>query len=285
LLNTDAILVVAERNWWGNENGPAPTGSGDLVSGAADYDPWLCSGVDTDPATGFQPANDAYPYCAGPVTSNVTPLPNPAWLNALVTVTATVDDSTTGGSTIASAEYSLNGSAWSPMAALDGAFDEVSEDVSAAFLATQPGTNTVCVRGTDVAGYTGDPTCAEFSTRTYQFFGFYSPIDMGKVNIAKAGQAIPVKWRLTDANGTPISDPASFSGLYSYKVSCADFSGDPLDAIEEYASGSSGLQYNGDGYWQFNWKTLKSYTNTCVVMFVRFNDGTTSPEVQFQFKK
>jgi len=39
--------------------------------------------------------------------------------------------------------------------------------------------------------------------------------------------------------------------------------GDPPDAIEEAASGSSGLQYNGDGYWQFNWKTPKDDASTC----------------------
>ena len=61
----------------------------------------------------------------------------------------------------------------------------------------------------------------------YVFTGFFEPINNGDiVNVAKAGQAIPVKWRLTDyGNGTPISDPASFVGLYSYSVSCIDFTG------------------------------------------------------------
>jgi hypothetical protein len=44
--------------------------------------------------------------------------------------------------------------------------------------------------------------------------GFFSPIDNNFLNIAKAGQAIPAKWRLTDANGVPIGDPASFVGLF-----------------------------------------------------------------------
>ncbi len=117
----------------------------------------------------------------------------------------------------------------------------------------------------------------------YQFTGFFQPIDMNAVNIAKAGQAIPVKWKLTDANGVPISDPSSFVGLYSYSVSCTDFNGAPPDAIETY-SGSSGLQYLGDGYWQFNWKTPKTYANTCRTMYVQFQGGFKSPEVDFKFK-
>jgi hypothetical protein len=115
----------------------------------------------------------------------------------------------------------------------------------------------------------------------YQFTGFFQPIDMTAVNIAKAGQSVPVKWRLTDANGVAISDPASFVGLYSFGNTCE--SGTPSDEVETY-SGSSGLQYLGDGYWQFNWKTPKTYAGACRTMYVKFNDGTTSPMLDFKFK-
>jgi hypothetical protein len=120
-----------------------------------------------------------------------------------------------------------------------------------------------------------------FSGSTYQFTGFSQPIDMNATNIAKAGQSIPVKWRLTDANGAPISDPGSFVNLHSQPGSCNN--GGPSDAVESY-SGSSGLQYLGDGYWQFNWKTPKSYAGTCRTMYVEFQGGLTSPTVPFQFK-
>ncbi|HSL30426.1 MAG TPA: PxKF domain-containing protein, partial [Anaerolineales bacterium] len=119
----------------------------------------------------------------------------------------------------------------------------------------------------------------------YVFSGFYSPVDNGLVNTAKAGQAIPVKWRLTDSFGAPVSDPSSFSKLVSLPVNCSTLTSLQMDAVEEYAAGSSGLQYNGDGYWQFNWKTLKTYAGTCRAMNVQFSDGTTSPVVVFQFKK
>ena len=120
----------------------------------------------------------------------------------------------------------------------------------------------------------------------YVFDGFFEPINKNEVvNVAKAGQAIPVKWRLTDyGNGTPISDPASFVGLYSYSVSCVDFTGNPTDVVEEYASGASGLQYKGDGYWQFNWKTPKTYVGQCRQMYIKFAAGITSPPAKFKFK-
>ena len=49
-------------------------------------------------------------------------------MHTAIRLTAHVDDTTTGGSHIAAAEYSINGSNLVAMAAQDGAFDEVSED-------------------------------------------------------------------------------------------------------------------------------------------------------------
>ena len=117
----------------------------------------------------------------------------------------------------------------------------------------------------------------------YQFTGFSQPIDNNLVNSAKAGQTIPAKWRLTDYNGVPISDPTSFDTLSSYQVICGSSSFERTDAIEIY-SGSSGLQYLGDGYWQFNWKTPKTYANSCRKMYVQFQGGFKSLEVYFKFK-
>ncbi len=116
------------------------------------------------------------------------------------------------------------------------------------------------------------------------FYGFFSPVDNPQVvNSAKAGQAIPVKWRITDANGAPISDPASFRDLASYLINCNSLSGDAATAIEEYAAGSSGLQYLGDGYWQFNWKTSKTYAGQCRTMVLTLGDGNIH-EAAFKFK-
>jgi hypothetical protein len=218
----------------------------------------------------------------GPITSNVYITPDPVILNGDATVKATVDDSTTGGNSVASAEYQLNSEPWLAMEAQDGAFGEVSEDVEATFEAAEIGENWVCVRGTDSLGNVGDSTCQSFLV-TYKFEGFESPVDNGVVNVAKAGQAIPLKWRLTDYYDVPIEDPASFVGLFSSVNVCAG--GDPTDAVEEYSAGKSGLQYNGDGYWQYNWKTDKNYANTCRAVYVEFDSGATSPFVKFQFKK
>jgi len=121
-------------------------------------------------------------------------------------------------------------------------------------------------------------------TLTYIFDGFFSPVDNPPVvNTAKAGQTIPVKWRITDTNGIPTSDPASFMSLTSYRINCDNLSEELTSPVEESAAGSSGLQYSGDGYWQFNWKTPKTYAGQCRTMVLTLGDGSTH-SANFKFK-
>jgi virginiamycin B lyase len=119
----------------------------------------------------------------------------------------------------------------------------------------------------------------------YTFEGFFTPIENSPVvNQAKAGQAIPVKWRITDKNGLPISNPGSFINITSYGVNCATLAGDPTSiVVEELSAGSSGLQYQGDGWWQFNWKTSKFYKGQCRVMKLTLDDKS-EHTASFSFK-
>jgi len=93
---------------------------------------------------------------------------------------------------------------------------------------------------------------------------------------------VPVKWRLLDRNGDPVSDPGSVVGLTSTRHDCD--TGCPLDTLEmAAAAGDSGLQYLGDGYWPYNWKTPKSYAGQCRTMTLELSDGSTHM-AEFQFK-
>jgi len=118
----------------------------------------------------------------------------------------------------------------------------------------------------------------------YSFSGFFSPVDNPPVvNVAKAGQTVPFKWRITDATGTAISDSGSFSGFASYPVGCNEYAGSLLEAIPEQAAGASGLQYLGNGNWQYNWKTSKGYAGTCRMMVLTLRDGAQFTAI-FKFK-
>ena len=70
-------------------------------------------------------------------------------------------------------------------------------------------------------------------------------------------------------DGVGISDPSSFVSVTSSSIGCDGDAG--TDAVETYADGP-GLQNLGNGYWQFNWKTLKSYAGQCRVMTLNLAD-------------
>ncbi len=97
----------------------------------------------------------------GPLAENVDIDSNPIVLSSVMTITATIDDSTTGGSPIQSSEFSMNGGAtWSPMGADDGSYGDVTQDVIASSTSPDtPGNYQLCVRGTDMSGNTGEMEC------------------------------------------------------------------------------------------------------------------------------
>jgi hypothetical protein len=106
----------------------------------------------------------------------------------------------------------------------------------------------------------------------YNFSGFFSPVDSAPTpNVAKAGQGIPLKFRITDANGLPVTNLSSVAATVA-AVSCS--LGSTPDALEEYASGDSGLQNLGNGYYQLNWKTPKAYANSCKTLKLNLGEGS-----------
>lgn len=110
----------------------------------------------------------------------------------------------------------------------------------------------------------------------YYFRGFGVPVDAGTLNIAKAGRAVPLKWQLFDYLAAPVLDLKSAAvKVSSVQISCGASanSGDPL---EEYAAGESGLQNLGNGVYQLNWSTSKSYAGTC--RRLRLDVGERNPD-------
>jgi hypothetical protein len=147
--------------------------------------------------------------------------------------------------------------------------NEAGSVLSAVIDTTMPGTTSVNFSARDYAGNASSKTCS-YGVR-YGFSGFFTPVDNPPtVNVVRAGQGVPINWRLVDANGVGISDPASFLGL-SVLNTAGECSG-PSDALETY-TGASGLRYLGDGNWTFNWQTPKSYAGKCKTAILRLADG------------
>jgi|GEM_PF-3419603 len=92
-----------------------------------------------------------------PIVSAVLATPVPPVAGEPMTLTANVDDTTTGNSTITSAEYRITGGAWTPMNAVDG-FNSPNENVTVNVTFATPGIKEVCVRGTDAASNTSSPS-------------------------------------------------------------------------------------------------------------------------------
>lgn len=101
-----------------------------------------------------------------------------------------------------------------------------------------------------------------FPSTGYRFDGFRPPIDAVKANAVKAGQTTPVKWKLTDATGQPVTNPTSVVSLLA-----------PLceggDAVKV-----SPLTVQADGSWHVNWKSDKTYKGQCRMLTLSLNDGT-----------
>ena len=117
-----------------------------------------------------------------PEVSNVSLTPSIAAPGAEITVSAMADDATLGGSTIASAGWRLVPGATAAMEAVDGAFDESSEQLTASFAApATDGDYDVCVEATDEAGNVGAGPCATLTVVTplvdFDEDGFDSTID------------------------------------------------------------------------------------------------------------
>ncbi len=134
---------------------------------------------------------------------------------------------------------------------------------------TSVGAKTVELTGEDLAGNTTTLDCPYLVT--FAFEGFSAPVQNDRIlNVIKAGAAVPLKWRLTDANGVPVTNLASAS-VTVHGITCD--AGTTEDQLNETVAGSSGLQNLGDGYYQLNWKTPKSYAASCKRLQLDLGDG------------
>ena len=115
----------------------------------------------------------------------------------------------------------------------------------------------------------------------YGFGGFERPVEAPPaVNVVQAGRAVPLKWRLVDADGLAIDD------LEGVRVRTSPVSCDWVDGgeeVDEYAAGGSGFQNLGEGAYQFNWGTPRSYRGTCRSLVLELGDGVAHP-LLFRFR-
>jgi hypothetical protein len=127
-------------------------------------------------------------------------------------------------------------------------------------------------------GVNRDPSWGGTGAVTYDFTGFFAPVDNEKLNVAKAGSAIPVKFSLGGDQGLDI-----FAAGYPKAVAAACEPGEVPDAIEAYAAAASGLQYDPvTDMYTYVWKTQKAWKG-CYEFQMKLADGS-EHVAQFKFK-
>jgi hypothetical protein len=135
--------------------------------------------------------------------------------------------------------------------------------------------------GGDDLGDPCDPTPNPLPT--YSFTGFFPPVDQPTVavNKAKAGSAIPVKFKLGGDQGLAI-----FKDAFPKPVPYPCEANATTDPIENTVSASlSSLSYDAaSGQYTYTWKTEKAWAGKCLELHLGLKDGS-DQYAKFQFAK
>lgn len=119
---------------------------------------------------------------------------------------------------------------------------------------------------------------ADETAPLFTFQGFKKLDAAPKLNKDQAGSTIPVKFNLGSDYGTEILANGSPS---SRKVSCSTLE-PKTDELAAVSANKQDLKVNDNGYYRYDWKTLKSWSGTCREFMLKFTTGETA-SVYFKF--
>jgi len=114
---------------------------------------------------------------------------------------------------------------------------------------------------------------AKWTQEPYTFTGFLTPVDnLPILNVGQAGRTFPIKWRLANAEGTPVTALTSFASFSDTPIACE---ASPSDVLEEQlAATTSGIRYDAaENLFIYNWKTVKGAAG-CRLIRVTLADGS-----------
>ncbi|GAB3382029.1 PxKF domain-containing protein [Lysobacter fragariae] len=113
----------------------------------------------------------------------------------------------------------------------------------------------------------------------YGFNGFSSPVQNPSVlNVFKAGRSIPLRWRVIDAQGAPVTSLGSAS-VAALAITCPSAT---ENRISIYGGSNGQLQNLGNGYYGLDWAAAASLRNACRRLELNLGDGVARP-AQFKF--
>lgn len=214
-----------------------------------------------DPGHGISgSSNDSLSRWAA--VSGVPPTPT-----ATVTITTPANGATYVQGQVVAANYSCTGPSVVACAGTVGNTQNID---------TSLGTHTFSANALVNLGPGGSASATYSVVQNFVFVGFQPPVNNPPaLNVAKGGQAIPVGFQVLDSNNNLITSmtmpPVS---IVDVQESCSNLDSLMLATLADAtASGSSGFQNLGGGFYQFNWKTSKAWAGTCRQLQVNLGDG------------
>ena len=233
----------------------------------------VSDGTETAVATADLTVSNSTPIISGLTGSGGTSLPTTIVVGGTLDLWAAFGDPGSNDSHTAAVQCEA-GAGFSALGA-------VSSPLASGCTFATVGPRTISVRVTDDDG--GWTLATHDVTVVYGLEGFFAPVRRPHaLNLYRAGQTVPLKWRLTDASGRPITNLPDVT-VRATGLACSQ--GGSTDRVEEFAAGRSGLLNLGDGYYQFNWKTPASYASSCKSVALEFPPGyRTGALAEFTFR-
>ncbi|WP_405151282.1 S8 family serine peptidase [Sphaerisporangium sp. NBC_01403] len=128
-----------------------------------------------------------------------------------------------------------------------------------------------CSGGRDRAGNRAAQVSVTYQV-VFDWRNFGAPVSVDKVNVVKAGSAVPIKFGLGGDQGLAIFA----AGFPALRATACDTSAPREVAEQTVTAGSSSLTYDPVAkQYQYVWKTEKSLAKTCGRLEVTLTDGTT----------
>jgi len=111
-------------------------------------------------------------------------------------------------------------------------------------------------------------------TPFYKASGLFRSIDPIRI-ILKTAKAYPVKWKLTEGGGSPITSLAAIDSITFKPTDCNTFTNDPVGATDALAVGGAHLRFDTvENQYVFNWATPRS---GCYTLFLTLHYGQVFP--------
>jgi hypothetical protein len=255
-------------------------------SGSCQMTPLTVSAFDTVTAT--YPGDGLYNVGSGTTTlvvmkrnstTTVRSAPNPSTLGQAVTVSVTVAPS--GGGPVPTGTVAVTDTT--------GASCSIALTFGAGSCFLTPKTGGADIITANYAGdgiYNGSSASTNQQQAMYKFTGFFTPLGpagtySGALNL---GKAVPVKWTLTDFNGTLISSLSTLTKMTAF------FNGAPVNGTcaivpagsslvlyspTSGAAGKSTFRFSTNQF-VFNWDTSSAdpFGKGCFTLLLQMNDGS-----------